>query len=128
MLLSAAVYYGKEGMIADTMHFVGFPVLWNVFVFFAFFIFDFPGYLNAALAGLFAVLHFVPVKYPYPSRATRLRLLSLLVSGAGMLSALWIIWHYPREYPLWNAVAIAAALYFFSLALWETFGGRAGQV
>jgi phosphatidylcholine synthase len=122
MLLAAALYYGKEGMIADTMHFVGFPVLWNVFVFFAFFVFHLPGWLNAALVFFFAVLHFVPIKFAYPSRTTRRRGLTLTISIAALLAAAWIIWGYPERYPLLNGVTIAAAVYFSALALWETYG------
>lgn len=122
MLLAAALYYGKEGMIADTMHFVGFPVLWNVFVFFAFFVFQLPGWLNAAFVFFFAVLHFVPIKFAYPSRTTRWRGLTLTISLAALLAAAWIIWGYPVRYPLLNGVTIAAAVYFSALALWETYG------
>lgn len=122
MLLAAALYYGKEGMVSDDMHFVGFPVLWNVFVFFLFFIFSFPGWLNAALVGLFSILHFVPIKFAYPSRALRWRTLTLAVGLAAMAAGGAIIWLYPDN-PVWlKGVTVAALAYFAGLAGWETFG------
>ena len=37
ILLSSALYYGKDGMVADEQYFIGFPVLWNIVVFYCFF-------------------------------------------------------------------------------------------
>lgn len=37
ILLVSGVYYGKSGMVSEDHHFVGFPVMWNLIVFFQFF-------------------------------------------------------------------------------------------
>jgi phosphatidylcholine synthase len=127
MLLAATLYYGKEGMIAESMHFVGFPVLWNVFVFFDFFIFVPPGWVNVLLVFLFAVFHFVPIKFAYPSRALRWKGLTLFISFAGLFAAALVIIEYPERSFALRTVVVVAAAYFVGLALWETYGeeGRA---
>lgn len=121
MVISSALYYGKEGMIADTMHFVGFPALWNVFVFFDFFVFDLPGWLNAAMVILFAALHFIPIKFAYPSRSTRWRGLTLAISIAALIAAALLIWEYPARSPFLQIVVVVAAVYFVILAVLETY-------
>lgn len=122
MLLAAALYYGKEGMISDDYRFVGFPVLWNVFVFYLLFVFQLPQWLNAVLAFVFAVLHFVPLRFAYPSRMGRYQSLSLAVSLLAFAATVWIIWTYPQRSTPANGMAIGAAVYFLVLALWETRG------
>ena len=122
MLLSAVLYYGKEGMISDSMHFVGFPVLWNVFVFFDFFIFVLPGWANVLLVFFFAVLHFVPIKFAYPSRATRWQGFTLFISLIALFAAALIIIEYPERSFALRTIVVVAAAYFIGLALWETYG------
>ncbi len=126
MVVSSALYYGKEGMIADSMHFIGFPALWNVFVFFDFFVFDLPGWLNAAMVFLFAALHFAPIKFAYPSRATRWRGLTLAISIAALIAAALLIWEYPARSPFLKIIVVVAGVYFVVLAMWETYGEEGG--
>ena len=121
MLVVAVLYYGKEGMIAASMHFVGFPVLWNVVVFFLFFVFNLPPWANAALIVLFSVLHFVPLRYAYPSRALRWQAVTLLVSASGLLAALGLIWTYPRELFWMKAVTLVSLVYFAGLVVIDSF-------
>ena len=49
ILLVSAIYYGKEGMVSDDYYFIGFPVMWNVVVFYLVFIFEAPHWFNAAI-------------------------------------------------------------------------------
>lgn len=117
MLLAAALYYGREGMISDDYHFVGFPVMWNVVVFFLFFVFHFPPAWNAVLVFLFAVLHFVPLRYPYPSRMTRYQAPTLVLTTAALFASVYLVWIYPN----WNArvawLPAVALLWYFYLTL-----------
>ena len=123
MVVVAALYYGKEGMVSESMHFVGFPVLWNVLVFYLFFVFDQPAAANAALIGLFAVLHFVPLKFAYPSRSSRFQLPNLVLGMIGLIAGFFIVWNYPQE-NLGLEIAVGfAGVYFMGLAVWESFSG-----
>jgi phosphatidylcholine synthase len=74
ILLVSAIYYGMDGMVSDDFFFVGFPVLWNLVMFYLFFVFDWPEWLNFSCILFLAVLHFVPIKFMYPSRATKWRM------------------------------------------------------
>ena len=121
MLVAAVLYYGKEGMISESMHFVGFPVLWNVVVFFLFFVLSLPPWVNASLIVLFSVLHFVPLRYAYPSRALRMQGLTLLVSAAGLLAALGLLWIYPQG-PIWlKSITLLSLTYFVVLVVVDSF-------
>lgn len=103
MLLAAALYYGKDGMISADFHFVGFPVMWNVVVFFLFFVVHLAPEWNAALIFFFAVLHFVPLRYPYPSRMTSHQAPTLVLTTVAILASVYLVWIYPA----WNAKVAA---------------------
>ena len=121
ILLVSALYYGKEGMVSADYYFIGFPVMWNVFVFFLFFIFQLPGWANAALVLVFAALHFIPIKFVYPSRATRLQGLTIAFVVAHIAALVAAIWIYPERSITATWVAIITAIYFGVMAIWDTW-------
>ena len=118
MLLSAAMYYGKKGMVSESMHFIGFPVMWNVVVFYLFFVFDFPAEINAAFIFLFAILHFIPWAYPYPTRALEYRFLTLFVSITALAAAGILVWKYPQKDRALS-VALIAVLVYYAFLMWR---------
>ncbi len=121
ILLVSALYYGKTGMVSADYYFVGFPVLWNLVVFYLFFIFQFSGPINIVLIFLFAILHFIPIKVAYPSQATRWQGLSLAVCALSVMDWLLILWNYP-ERPIWMiGVAWSGLLYFTFLTIYDTW-------
>ena len=118
MLLSAAMYYGKKGMVSEDMHFIGFPVMWNVVVFYLFFVFHFPPEINIAIIFLFAILHFVPLAYPYPTRALEFRFITLFVSVSALFTAALLVWKYPRQDPFLSMVLTVVLLYY-AFIMWR---------
>lgn len=120
MLLSAALYYGKKGMVEDDQYFVGFPVLWNFVVFFQFFICQNQGWLNFVSVLFFGVLHFVPLKFAYPSRTKRFFWCHLGFSVFGLLGALLVLYYYPTRIFTAEIAAIIGAVYFSLFALYDT--------
>lgn len=123
MLLSAAIYYGMEGMVsADGNHFVGFPVLWNMVVFVI--IFVVPGLGTVSLVGLIlllSVLHFVPILVPYPSRGGRWWLVTIFVVVVFVGSAVACVWFYPQV-PLWaSGLNLAATGYLTLVTVLDTW-------
>lgn len=118
MLLSAAMYYGKKGMVSENMHFIGFPVLWNVVVFYLFFVFRLPEEINVALIFVFALLHFVPIAYPYPTRALEYRMLTLFISIAALGAAGIIVWGYPQRNDFLSGFLIAV-LFYYTFLMWN---------
>lgn len=130
MLLSAAIYYGKEGMVSeDGRHFVGFPVMWNMVVYvFVFVVPDLPAGVTVALVLSFAVLHFVPVLFAYPSQGGRWWPLTLTATVAFILAAVINVWYYPEPSPLWRAVCLITTLYYAILASVDTYAAARTRV
>ena len=76
---------------------------------------------NAAVIIFFAILHFLPIKFAYPSQATRLKSLTILASAIILLAMPLIVWFYP-EVPSWlKWVAIGNLVYFGGLSAIDTF-------
>ena len=96
MLLSAAIYYGLEGMVsADGRHFIGFPVLWNMVVYVFIFVIPDAGWpVLFGLTVLLTVLHFVPIHVPYPSRGGRWFGLTIAMVVVFIASAVWNVYVY----------------------------------
>ncbi len=133
ILLVSALYYGKEGMVSDDFYFVGFPVMWNIVIFYLVFVFyGSPDSLStcqlsiascplpASIVIVFAILHFVPVKFAYPSRATRFKTPTLIATAAILVIIPAAVWSYP-DVPVWlKWFAILNLGYFGVLAVYDT--------
>lgn len=120
ILLSSALYYGKVGMVEDDQYFIGFPVLWNFVVFFQFFVFDNHQLLNFVSVIFFGVLHFVPLKFAYPSRAKRYFWSHWVFAIIGLLGALTLLLNYPNDNNIYVAAVFIPAAYFFGFAVFDT--------
>lgn len=121
ILLVSALYYSKEGMVSEDYYFIGFPVMWNMVVFYLYFVFDFSSLANILLVIFFAVLHFVPVKFVYPSRGKHFRRLTIAVTTILILDFAVILWYHPEKYFWFSLVAILAAVYYGILAIYNTW-------
>ena len=128
MLLSAAIYYGLEGMVsADGRHFVGFPVLWNMVVYVLIFVLpDLPQWATVTLVVTFAVLHFVPILFAYPSRGGRWWVLTLVATVGFLLAAVMNVYLYPAPSPFWRSVCLVTTAYYAILATLDTIQGGGG--
>ena len=121
ILLVSAMCYGLDGMVSDGMHFVGFPVMWNMVVLFLYFIFEFSAWGNAIVVVVFAILHFVPIKFAYPSRARRFKGVILGNTVLCLIGIFMAVWLYPLR-PLWVWwVSVLTASVYGVLAIWETY-------
>lgn len=121
ILIVSAIYYGKDGMVSDDYYFVGFPVMWNIVVFYLVFVFSLSEIGNAAIIVIFSILHFVPIKFAYPSRATRLKVVTLTVTAIFLIVTPLIVWFYPAT-PNWlKWMADACLAYYGILAVIDTF-------
>ena len=121
MLIISAFYYGTPGMVSDDFHFIGFPVLWNLVVHYLFFVFSFTSMVNVGLIMFFAILHFVPIKYLYPSRTSKMMVLNVINTVLCMVSNAAVIWLYPEVNVWWAAASIITILYFIVVGLYNTF-------
>jgi Phosphatidylserine synthase len=121
ILLVSALYYSKEGMVSDDYYFIGFPVLWNMVVFYSFFVFQFSSIGNILFIVFFAILHFVPIKFVYPSRVKHFRRLTLAVTIILILDFGVILWFYPEKYFWLTLIAIFSAIYYGVMAIYNTW-------
>jgi phosphatidylcholine synthase len=120
MLISSALYYGKKNMVEQDQYFIGFPVLWNFVVFFQFFVFQNTLWLNVLSVIFFGILHFIPLRFAYPSRSKRFFKVHLLVSVFGLIAALGILFIYPNRMLSLEIIAGGGGIYFFLFAFYDT--------
>ena len=127
ILLVSTLYYGKEGMVSNDMYFVGFPVMWNLVAFYLYYVTDFSVEANFVVVLVFAVLHFVPIKYLYPSRTKKFQKLNILATCLLILSnfvlLLLIEWELELAFYLWLArlSSVGALLYFGLMSVYHTY-------
>lgn len=121
ILLVSAVYYGKSGMVSDDKYFIGFPVLWNMVVYFLIFIFTWPSWLNAFTIVFFAVAHFVPLKYIYPSQARRWQKATSVIGGLFFILMCIIVYLYPERNFWLNTLSVLGWFYFAAFTFIEHF-------
>lgn len=121
ILLVSAIYYGIDGMVSDDYYFIGFPVMWNIAVLFMFFVFQFPPAGNVAFIVFLAVLHFVPIKFPYPSRALHFRWPTIIVTVVLIASMIGVLLVYPERNSILTWICILSAVYFGALGVWATW-------
>ncbi|MEM7571540.1 MAG: phosphatidylcholine synthase [Bacteroidota bacterium] len=122
ILLSSALYYGIEDMVSeDGTHFVGFPVLWNVVLYIYIFLLPaWPGSLLLGLTLLIAILHFIPIRVPYPSRGGRFFVLTLVFTLLFISSAFINVWYFPNPHQLGKWLGFLAIAYFILLTILDT--------
>ena len=120
ILLVSAIYYGKEGMVSEDNYFIGFPVMWNIAVFFIFFVVHLPPGWNVAYIILLSILHFVPIKFVYPSRASKQFWLTLMATIVLFLAMIMILINYP-SISFWNYLAGIAIIYYAGIAIYNTW-------
>jgi phosphatidylcholine synthase len=127
ILLVSAVYYGKEGMVSNDYYFIGFPVMWNLVAFYLYYITNLSPALNFATVVLFSILHFVPLKYLYPSRTRKFRVGNILATVACLLSCIalpFLLEYQPDKLILifiLRLVALISLAYFGFLTIYHTY-------
>ena len=77
--------------------------------------------MNLAAVLLFSILHFIPLRYAYPSRSTRWQMPTLLMSVLGLLASLALIWQYPASSGWLKAIILASLAYFALLVIVDSF-------
>jgi phosphatidylcholine synthase len=124
ILLTSAYQFSQVDAKSDdqTFFFKGFPSVWNFLVIYMMLLGLNP-WFNFAILVVCNVLIFVPVKYIYPSRNTRLRRLTLgltyLYGGIGV----WGLMQYPSV-PQWIVwISLVYVAYYALLSFFPKIGG-----
>lgn len=121
MVVVSALYYGIEGMVSEDMYFIGFPCLWNMVVFYMIFVFQFSPMGNVLWVLLFAVLHFMPVKFVYPSQSIDFKYFTIGLTVVFILTLAAILFVYPERNMILTWSAILTAVGYGGLTVYHTF-------
>jgi phosphatidylcholine synthase len=119
LLTSASQFTQVDAKTDETQDyfFKGFPSYWNVLVLYML-IMQLNPWVNLAILAVCNILVFVPVKYIYPSRNTRLRNLTLSLSYLYAIIGVWGVMQYP-DVPKWVVWASFIYVgYYAALSLW----------
>src|SRR5215211_1536062 len=124
ILLTSAYQFSQVDAKTDeqSFFFKGFPSVWNFLVIYMMLLGLNP-WFNLALLFLCNILVFVPVKYVYPSRNTRLRRLTLGLTYVYMGIGAWGLLQYPRV-PQWIVwISLLYVVYYALLSFFPNIGG-----
>lgn len=120
ILMVSAIYYGKQGMVSDDNYFIGFPVIWNVAVFYLYFVFNASPIGNAIIVTVLSILHFVPIKFVYPSRASRFFWPTLIFTIMIFVAMIGILWSWPDP-GIFYWLAWLPVIYYGIMAIYNTW-------
>ena len=122
-LLASSFQFCRTNAKTEDHYFLGFPSYWNVVAFYVV-VLD----LTPAVTGLIvvacAVLVFVPVKYIYPSRTPRLRVLNLTLATLWLVLYAVILAGVPDPNPVVVALSLAYLAYYLLASVYLTLGHR----
>jgi phosphatidylcholine synthase len=126
MLLSAAIYYGLDGMVSeDGKHFIGFPVMWNMVVYVFIFVTPWLTWpVLLAITAFLAILHFVPILVPYPSRGGRWWGVTIGMVVVFIVTALLNVWAYPEVSAIGRWGCLISVGYLTLVTILDTFQAR----
>ena len=116
IVLSSAYQFSQSDAKTDDHYFKGFPDFWNILAVYLFVIQTNP-WFNLVVFLICVVLVFVPIKYIYPSRTTRDKILNQAICyGWGILGITAIIL-YPNSpgWVIWLSLVFAAIYIIMSL-------------
>ena len=108
IILTSAIYYGRQGMVSNKNQFRGFPVLWNLVVLYTFFIFEAAQWFNLCFILLFGFLHFAPIEVSYPSKNIRKNPLPFIVGITMLIVFIIILSLYPVKNRYLDSIALLA--------------------
>lgn len=123
ILLTSAYQFTQVDAKTDekSYFFKGFPSVWNFLVLYMMLLGLNP-WINIVLVLICGVLVFVPVKYLYPSRNTRLRRLTLGLTYLYAAIGVWALFQYPSV-PQWIVwISLAYVAYYAVLSLFPKIG------
>lgn len=110
-LLASCVQFCRTDAKTDDHYFLGFPSYWNVVAFYVVVLGLGPAVTTTILV-VCAVLVFVPIKYLYPSRTPRARVLNLTLAGLWLLLYAVVLATLPEPHPVALALSLAYLGYY----------------
>ncbi len=123
ILLTSAYQFTQVDAKTDeqSFFFKGFPSLWNFLVLYMMLLRLNP-WVNLVALVICNVLVFVPVKYLYPSRNTRLRRLTLILTYLYSAIGIWGLMQYPSV-PQWIVwISMVYVVYYVLMSFFPKIG------
>lgn len=121
ILLVSALYYGKTGMVSEDNYFVGFPVMWNMVLYYYLFVTDYQASTYVILTIIFAILHFAPIKFVYPSQNDRFKIPTIINTIFFIGTLALLVFYYPTKPLGLMIMAYATAAYYAVMAVYNTW-------
>lgn len=124
ILLVSAMYYGRLGMVTEDLHFVGFPVLWNFVIFYLYFVYSLNPWMNLVIVTFLSILHFVPIKFLYPSRTVRYMWVNLGATVGIVLTGLAVLFFHEEDvFTNWWLTSLSTLFiaYFGGMSVYNTY-------
>ena len=114
--VTGALYFADRNMKDSENHFLGFPAVWNLVVFYLLLLR--PDQIVVAIAiVLFAVLTFMPIRFVHPFRVRALRPVTVALLALWAVLALSAVLHDLAPGPWVNLALCAIAVYFLVVGL-----------
>lgn len=116
IMLSSAFQFSQADAKTDNHTFKGFPSYWNILAFYLLMLGLSP-WTNFIIVAICVVLVFVPIEYAYPSRMTRFRLPTLVLSvlWAVAIVAMWVLYPDAPGWLVWGSLLYVA--YYVAISL-----------
>ncbi|MDP8922724.1 MAG: CDP-diacylglycerol O-phosphatidyltransferase [Chloroflexota bacterium] len=118
-LLASCYGFAQIQAKTEDDYFLGFPSYWSLIGFYLY-VFDTPVWFNTALILFLAVMVFVPIRYPYPTKTPQLRTLTLALgalTGVAMLAVVATL-PSPLRWLTWATLLYPAYYGLLTLGLW----------
>ena len=116
-LLSSGYGFAQTQAKTEDDYFLGFPSYWSLIGFYLY-VFQTPEWFNVALILFLAVLVFIPIRFPYPTKTKPFRPLTLLLGGTWGVMMLVLLFGLPSP-PMWVAWAsLVMVPYYLGLTAW----------
>jgi phosphatidylcholine synthase len=116
VLLSSAYGFNREDAKTTDHFYTGFPSYWNIVVFYLYVMHGAQS-INAIVVLVLALLVFVPIRYVYPSRTPRWRVITIALGIAWGSVLLLLIWQLPVVSQALLCGSLVFPVYYVALSL-----------
>lgn len=120
LLLSSAYGFCQAEAKTQDFFFTGFPSYWNIVAFYLY-AGGTPIWLNGSLVLLLAIGVFIPIRYVYPTRTVRLRLLTNVLGAIWVGVLLLLLSQLPHAHPWLVIASLYYPLYYTALSFYFHF-------
>lgn len=119
--LVSAYQFCQADAKTDDHTFKGFPSYWNIVVLYLF-VLGLSPWINLGLIVFLSIMIFVPIKYAYPSRMSRWKTPTLVLSSVWAIELLLVVVQLPSPNLVLVYTSFIFVIYYLAISLLITFG------